>query len=275
MDDFSKILNHISINADVFFSGNLCGIQALGGSESGHLHMLQSGILTVLTDEGHKVVLDKPSVMFIPGSTTHRIIADESDNAQLVCASIEFESPNHEQLINALPRFIYFEVSDDEPISKTAQWLFKEAFEEESGRQIMLDKLSDIFLLQILRHVTHRGILPYGILSGMSHPQLSIVIQAINNEPDKQWSLEVLAEMAAMSRAKFAAFFKETVGQTPNDYITDVRVAIAQDLLKLDKPVNIVANEVGYEHGSALARVFRKKLGLSPKEWLQKLNIRK
>ncbi|MBL4822643.1 MAG: AraC family transcriptional regulator [Colwellia sp.] len=35
-----------------------------------------------------------------------------------------------------------------------------------------------------------------------------------------------------------------------------------------DLPVNLVANEVGYEHGSALARVCKKKVGISPKEWL-------
>jgi len=52
--------------------------------------------------------------------------------------------------------------------------------------------------------------------------------------------------------------------------LTDLRIAIAQGLLKKDKPVSLVANEMGYEHGSALARVFRKKTGLLPKEWLMK-----
>jgi AraC-like DNA-binding protein len=79
-----------------------------------------------------------------------------------------------------------------------------------------------------------------------------------------------MAETALMSRAKFAALFKDTIGQAPSDYLTDLRIAIAQGLLKKDKPVSLVANAVGYEHGSALARVFRKKTGLSPKEWLMK-----
>jgi len=271
MDNLSKLLNHISVTADVFFSGNLCGIQTLGGSESGHLHMLKSGTLTVITDENHKIVLDKPSIIYIPGTTEHRIIANESDNAQLVCASIKFDSNNHKDLINTLPQFIYFKIEDNDNISKTATWIFDEAFEEESGRQAMLDKLSDIFLLQILRHVSKEGVLTQGILSALSHPQLSVVINAIHESPEKQWNLEMLAELAAMSRSKFAALFRETVGYTPNDYITNIRVSLAQDLLKQNKPINIVANAVGYEHGSGLARVFRKKTGFSPKEWLQKL----
>jgi len=38
--------------------------------------------------------------------------------------------------------------------------------------------------------------------------------------------------------------------------------------------VGLVAHEVGYENGSALARVFRKKIGMSPKQWLEKIQER-
>ena len=274
MDDLSKVLNRISINADVFFSGKLCGMQAFGGNGAGHLHILESGNLTILTEDGHKVLLTEPSVIFIPSSTVHRIITKESEGAKLICAAIRFDAGNHDQLISSLPKFISFKLSENEYVGKTAQWLFYEAFGEESGRQMMLDKLSDIFLLQVLRYALKQGLLSQGILAGLTHPQLADVINAINAEPEKQWSVEMLAELAAMSRSKFASIFKETIGQPPNDYITDLRVAMAQDLLKLDKPVSLIANEVGYEHGSALARVFRKKLGLSPKEWLHKLKAR-
>ena len=82
-----------------------------------------------------------------------------------------------------------------------------------------------------------------------------------------------MANIALMSRSKFAAVFKDNIGRPPNEYITELRLTLAQELLKKKKPVNIVANEVGYEHGSALARVFKKKLGLSPKEWIQKHNL--
>ena len=60
--------------------------------------------------------------------------------------------------------------------------------------------------------------------------------------------------------------------------ITEARSAIAAIMkdkefnyviMKNNKPVNYVAGEVGYEHGSALARIFKKKLGLSPRQWLQ------
>nr|WP_232849816.1 AraC family transcriptional regulator [Bowmanella yangjiangensis] len=272
VDNLSEILSRVSFKTEVFFSGNMCGIQTLGGKDSGHLHLLQAGTLTIMTNEGHKVVMDKPSVIFLPGPTVHRVISDESHSAQLVCATVRFDSANYQSIVSSLPQFIYFPLKKFEKIGGTAEWLFEEAFNNKIGRQAVLDKLSDVFLLQVLRSVMESGVLYQGILSAHVHPKLSKVIDAIHAHPSENWTLESLADIAAMSRSKFAESFKLTVGQTPLDYITDVRLALAQNLLKNDKPISIVANEVGYEHGSALARIFRKKLGLSPKEWLK--NIR-
>jgi AraC-like DNA-binding protein len=272
MDQLSKILQNLTFSADVFFTGNLCGIQSLGGADNnkGHLHLLRAGILTIVCEDGHKVKLDKPSVIFMPGPTKHQIIAKESSEAELVCVDIDFHSGSASALINALPKFLCLDVNNDNPVGKTASWLFEEAFNEEAGRQIIVNKLGDIFLVQILRHVIQEGLVIQGMLAGMAHPQLSLLMDAIHKHPEEPWTIDNMAETALMSRAKFASLFKASVGQSPNDYLTDLRIAIAQGLLKNEKPVSFVANEVGYEHGSALARVFRKKVGLSPKEWLSK-----
>ena len=111
-----------------------------------------------------------------------------------------------------------------------------------------------------------------GMLAGLSHPALGETLALLQEMPEEQWTVESMADRAAMSRSKFAEVFRDTVGQTPNDFLTDLRVSIAQQLLKQDHPVSLIANKVGYEHGSALARVFRKKTGLSPKEWLQTIH---
>ena len=70
-----------------------------------------------------------------------------------------------------------------------------------------------------------------------------------------------------MSRASFAAHFRQTVGTTPLDYLTDWRVSVAQTLLKSGKPLKLVAPEVGYSHPVALTRVFTKRIGISPTQW--------
>lgn len=272
MDHLSNIINHVTLSAEVFYTGNMCGIQTIGGSNSGHLHILESGKLTIITNEGHKVCLDTPSVIFIPNGTEHRVVSSESDEANLICALVKFDSTNGQSLIQSLPQFIYYEISETQPVGRAAKWLFEEAFDEQVGRQAMINKLADVFLLQVLRDVVNNGVLLQGVLSAMTHPRLSKVIEAIHSEPEKSWTVDNLADIAALSRSKFAALFKETVGQPPNNYITELRVAMAQNLLKKGKSINLIANEVGYEHGSALARVFRKTLGVSPTEWANKSN---
>jgi AraC-like DNA-binding protein len=39
--------------------------------------------------------------------------------------------------------------------------------------------------------------------------------------------------------------------------------------LREGRPIALIADEVGYESPSALARTFRRKTGSSPREWLQ------
>ena len=77
-----------------------------------------------------------------------------------------------------------------------------------------------------------------------------------------------MAEVCAMSRSKFADLFKQVIQQTPSDYLTDWRLSVAKKLILKNQNMDLVANQVGYENGSAFARVFRKKVGQAPKEWL-------
>jgi len=210
MDQLSQILENLSFNADVFFSGNLCGIQSLGGADSkkGHLHLLKSGVLTIVCEEGHKVTLDKPSVIFMPGPTKHQIIASESNDAELVCVDIDFHQGSGGALVSALPKFICLSIDQHCPLGRTAHWLFEEAFNEQAGQQMVVNKLGDIFLVQVLRYVIDEGIVVQGMLAGMAHPHLSTLMSALHKQPEEQWTVELMAEKALMSRAKFAALFK-------------------------------------------------------------------
>lgn len=269
MDNITDIIKRISLKAEVFFSGKLCGIQSFASDDKGHLHLLKSGTLTIVMKDGSKQVIDKPSVIFIPGPAEHRILAPQSDGAEMVCATISMESAHQKLLLEAFPPLIVLPLDTEPYIGQTAQWLFDEAFSRSVTRSVMIDKLSEIFLLQVLRYILENDLAKGGVLAALSHPMMARVISKMHNQPEVNWTVDTLADIAAMSRSRFAATFKQIVGLTPNDYLTDVRIALAQEMLQANKPVNLVANLVGYEHGSALARLFRKKLGMSPKQWLK------
>jgi AraC-like DNA-binding protein len=89
----------------------------------------------------------------------------------------------------------------------------------------------------------------------------------MHGRPEHAWSLEELAHLAGMSRARFAVHFRRVVGATPFDYLTDWRIGIAQIMLRKGETLKLVAPSVGYASSTALTRVFSQRVGLSPAEW--------
>jgi len=274
VDKIALILDNFSIATEVIFNGNFCGSKTLGSNLSGdygHLHFLRSGRLTVLSDRGHKLVFEQPTAIVLPYSTAHQIVSAESTDVDVVCATIKFNGTQQRQLLANLPKLICLDIGAGE-MQKTLQWLFKETDGQELGQQSIVNKLCEIFMIQMLRQLSAQGIVLQGMLAGLSHPALAKTIAMLQEAPERDWNLAAMASSAAMSRSKFAALFRDTVGQTANEFLTDLRISLAQELLQQDQAVSLVANRVGYEHGSALARVFRKKTGLSPMQWLEKLH---
>ena len=80
-----------------------------------------------------------------------------------------------------------------------------------------------------------------------------------------------MAECAGMSRSAFAALFKQEVGETPADYLTQWRLSLAQAQLRSGQSLKQIADDLGYANASALSRVFTQKVGVSPREWLKAL----
>ena len=270
MDSLSALFQDLDFSADVFFSGSLCGLQAFEEETAGLLHFVKSGELTLITDQGHRVPLRPSSVIFIPSGCHHRVETPSGEDAELVCANIQFKPHQKAILADNLPKFISIDVHEDARVSETAKWIFDEAFDETLGRKVIIDSLCDIFMVQILRHVIRNGIVEMGLFAGSAHPKLAALIRSLQANPEHEWTVESMAESVAMSRSKFAALFKDTVGKAPMEYLTDLRLAIAQGLLEKNKPVSLVANEVGYENASSLSRVFKKRFGITPKQWLKK-----
>ena len=272
MSKLDNILENFSIQSAVIFNGHFCGQKALGaelGPNSGHLHYLRSGKVSIHCQTGHKMHFEKPSLIFLPATSPHYLMASDLDQAELICAQVDFTALEQQTMIASLPKLVSVPLQDS-PMANTVDWLFTEIEGQGLGQKALVTKLCDILMIQLFRHLSDEGLVIQGVLAGLSHPQLAKLMVQLQESADQHWSLESMAQQVAMSRSKFAELFRQTVGQTPNDFLTDLRLRHAQQLLLEDKPVNLVANKVGYEQGSVLARVFRKKLGMSPREWLKK-----
>ena len=103
---------------------------------------------------------------------------------------------------------------------------------------------------------------------GLSDGRLGKAIEGMHKHPEASWSLEQLAQRAGMSRARFAAYFRQIVGITPFDYLTNWRLGVAQTMLRKGNSLKLIAAAVGYANATALTRVFTQRLGMSPSAWL-------
>lgn len=280
MDRLSNILQHFSMSSEVFFTGEICGIQHFNSSEEkqlmseqqrhGEIHLLKSGKIIFQLEGDKPVTIDKPAVMFIPAHLPHQIIPQTGSEVEVVCAKVHYGGAGNNPLVKALPPLVLFELAEETAIEQTADWLFKEAFEDHCGRRPMIENLCNIFMILVLRKIIESGEISHGMMAGLADSRLAKVLTAIHDAPEKPWNLPAMAELALMSRSRFAEEFHRVVGQTPKEYVVFWRLMLAQQLLKEGHSVTWVAQEVGYENGSVLARVFKSKLGVAPKDWLKR-----
>jgi transcriptional regulator GlxA family with amidase domain len=81
-------------------------------------------------------------------------------------------------------------------------------------------------------------------------------------------SLDVLANMAKMSRRTFTRRFREATGGTVSKWLNAERVARAQQLLETtDLPIECVAGEAGFGTPLSMRQQFGAQLGTSPSEY--------
>lgn len=107
---------------------------------------------------------------------------------------------------------------------------------------------------------------PVPQLSSETHLSDVLAWARINLSSDL--SLDVLADMAKMSRRTFTRRFKEATGSTVSKWLNAERVVRAQELLETTElPIECVAGEAGFGTPLSLRQQFAIHLGTSPSEY--------
>jgi AraC-like DNA-binding protein len=268
MDRLAPLFERFSLSARMFYSGQLCGVSPHLDEQAGYLHVLRKGTLTVLHPNARPLVLETPSILFFPRPHQHRVRGSEEEGAELVCATVEFGVGMLNPLIASFPEPFVVPLNALPELAPTLELLFSEAASELSGRQPALDSLFEYVLVLLLRSALNGRLIDSGVLLGLADERLGKAIDSMHKHPESPWSLEQLAQRAGMSRARFAARFRDVVGITPFDYLTNWRLGVAQTMLRKGNSLKLIASAVGYANATALTRIFTQRLGISPSEWL-------
>jgi AraC-like DNA-binding protein len=269
IDRLTGLLHRFGLHARVLHSGALSGPldfeQRQGVS---HLHLLRQGALEVPDPGGGGVHLRQPSAVFYPQSWRHRIVADAS-GAEVLSAAIDFGSGDENPLLRGLPAMMCLPLSEMPSLDATLGILFVEATARRCGHSTVLDRLTEVLFVQLLRYAIERQLIQGGVVAGLADARLARALTAMHDNPAHDWSLASLAAKAGMSRSRFAARFAAVVGVPAMEYLTRWRIGVAQGLLRRGQPPKVVAQEVGYARSSTFGRAFAHAVGTTPTAWLR------
>lgn len=85
--------------------------------------------------------------------------------------------------------------------------------------------------------------------------------------------LDEMAKRAAMSPTYFSYMFKVLMGQPFTQYVNDIRIRKALDLLRMsDMSVMEICLETGFNNVSHFTRMFKKITGVSPMKYRKQSN---
>jgi AraC-like DNA-binding protein len=183
----------------------------------------------------------------------------------------EFGAP----LISAiLPRFLHLRL--DQNRSRTFQSvldiLAEETAEPGMASSCLISCLYELLFVYAIRaYASSSAAPPKGWLVAISDKHLSKAIEAMHGDVERSWSVASLAREARMSRSAFALKFKTLLGQTPLEYLTQWRMYRASAMIRSNHTsFSEVASAVGYGSESSFSRVFRREMGVAPREYRRK-----
>lgn len=278
IDRLSAVLDRFRVQATLFHTGVLCGNQtfeALPGRA--FLHVLRRGEMEVRHQPGEtgaqNLRLAEPTLLLYPKPLHHVFVNPPQDGSDFTCATLDFDGGEHNPIVQSLPPIIRVPLDAIDGLAPTLDLLFAEADHERCGSRLLANRLFEVVLIQLLRWIVdHPGEVGVagGLIMGLSDPRLAKSLVALHRSPHEDWPLERMAAMAGMSRSAFAAAFKAATGTTPASYLTDWRLTLATSMMRTGRPMKLIAAELGFAGTASLSRAFRQRMGVSPREWVQR-----
>jgi AraC-like DNA-binding protein len=245
---------------------------------------LTGGDSFLLARDTSMVLRDSPRTR--PRSTFREIAATANNNVAhyggggapttIVCGSFRFDRASLKPITQLLPSFILIRADQARTLAlhNTMQALASEMAEQAPGSEVVATRLAEVLFIQILRaHIASEPERNWGWLRAIFDPQVGIALSAIHDRVNTPWTVGSLAEAATMSRSAFAVRFKQLLGQTPLQYVTEWRMQKAMQLLQQrDKKLIDVARSVGYESDAAFSKAFKRVLGANPSDYFSPVN---
>ena len=178
-----------------------------------------------------------------------------------------FGSPDAALLVSLLPRMIH--IRGVPRLAQLVAMVGEEAARDEIGRDLVLERLVEILLVEALRASPVDGAGP-GLLRGLADPRIAVALRHLHGDVERAWNVPDLAREAGLSRSAFFDRFVRTVGVPPMEYLMSWRMAVAKSLLRSGGvALDEVARRIGYASASTFSTAFSRHVGEPPGRFMR------
>ncbi|MFJ8431511.1 AraC family transcriptional regulator [Kitasatospora sp. NPDC094019] len=192
---------------------------------------------------------DRPIVLGTGGPAT-RVLA----------ARYRYDAGARTQVLAHVPTVVHVRSGlAGDGLADTVRLLGRELAEARPATSLVLDRLVDIILVQLLRsrlsEEDARNAPP--LLRALADPVVHRALLLMHETPSRPWTAESLARAALVSRATLARRFDAVLATSPSGYLTHWRMDLAaQRLRDTSDSIESIAHDVGYSSLPAFSRAF-------------------
>lgn len=188
---------------------------------------------------------------------------------QLTCCVVRFDHIAGQKLLSLLPKVLHINSwldDEDNWLQSTLRFIAREAKELRPGGETVITHLADILIIQAIRSwIDTAPEASQGWLAALRDIQVGRALAMIHREPQKEWSVALLAKEVGMSRSGFSARFTTLVGESAMRYLTHWRMQLAHaQLQETSDSLSVLADRLGYQSEAAFCRAFKRVFGVPP-----------
>ena len=229
------------------------------------LLLMKSGEVTVFAADSGPWGNNPPTV-----PTAGSEFLKESQETMLLSVTVSYDSSVEHPFLKNLPCFIQTSPESYGDLHLHGQealtsLLIQESFRSYPGKPLMIDHLTELLFVQMLRVHMRKKEHSNGYLAALADPHIGAALNLIHTETDQKWTVEALSRASAMGRTAFAQKFADMVGDTPKSYLTNTRLIRAKGRLQNSNDSMIsIAEGAGYSSEAAFGKAIRQQFNTTP-----------
>ena len=201
-----------------------------------------------------------------------------SNSSTLLCGSFSYDQSIKHPFLNDLPCFIHIEASQTpqlEWLRGLVKVLSNETKNPSPASSLMVDRLSEILFIQLIRHhmqlLMKSGDRDMGYMTALNDVHIGKALNLIHGEQDAVLTVERLADAVALSRTAFSEKFSKMVGMTAKSYLLNWRMQRAKiHLQEANIKMLAVAENAGYASEASFSKAFKSFFSLTPGQFRKK-----